>query len=241
MVTMRITVIHGGRKNGSTYHCAKRFVDEVSRRTENEPEITEFLLSQDAPSYCKGCYSCFQNGENTCPHADKMQPIAEAIKQADIVVLTSPVYAMDVTGQMKTFLDHLCYMWMSHRPAPEMFRKVGVTISTTAGAGLSHTTKTLANSLDFWGVRRVLRFANPVAASSWAEVSEKKRAEIDRKLGHLADCAVSTVRRIDRSGARLFTRFFFSLMKGMMKSNTWCKRDRDHWEHRGWLSGTNPF
>lgn len=238
---MKITVIHGGRKNGSTYHCAKRFIEAVSERTENEPEVTEFLLTQDAPTFCKGCFSCFQNGENTCPHADKVQPIAEAIKQADIVVLTSPVYAMDVTGQMKTLLDHLCYMWMSHRPAPEMFRKVGVTISTTAGAGLSHTAKTLANSLNYWGARKTLRYKNAVAAASWADVNQKKRAEIDKKLGRLADCAVSRVRRIDRMRPGLFTRFFFSLMKSMMKSNTWCKRDHDHWEHLGWLSGAKPF
>ncbi len=238
---MKITVIHGGRKNGSTYHCAKRFIDAVSERTGNQPEVTEFLLSQDAPPFCKGCFSCFQNGESTCPHVDKVAPIAEAIRQADIVVLTSPVYAMDVTGQMKTLLDHLCYMWMSHRPAPEMFRKIGVTISTTAGAGLSHTAKTLANSLNFWGTRRTFRYANPVAASNWTEVSEKKRAEIDKKLGRLADRAVSKVRRIDRVYPRLFTRFFFALMKSMMKGNTWCKRDRDHWKDLGWLSGTNPL
>ncbi len=238
---MKITVIHGGRKNGSTYHCAKRFIDEVAKRTENLLEVTEFLLSQDAPPFCKGCYSCFQNGESTCPHAEKVQPIAEAIKQADIVVLTSPVYALDVTGQMKTLLDHLCYMWMSHRPAPEMFRKVGVTISTTAGAGLSHAAKTLAYSLNYWGARKTFRYTNPVAASSWAEVSEEKRADIDKKLGRLADRAVSMVRRIHRCPPRLFTRFFFFLMKNMMKSNTWCKRDRDHWESLGWLSGANPF
>jgi len=56
---------------------------------------------------------------------------------------------------MKALPDHLCFMWMSHRPHPAMFSKVGLTISTTAGAGLSHTAKTLRNSLTFWDVRRI--------------------------------------------------------------------------------------
>ncbi len=238
---MKITVIHGGRKNGSTYHCAKQFIQAVCQRAESQPQVTEFFLTQDAPPFCNGCFSCFQNGENTCPHADKVQPIAETIRQADIVVLTSPVYALDVSGQMKTLLDHLCYMWMSHRPAPEMFCKVGITIATTAGAGLRHTSKTLANSLNYWGARRTLRIDNPVAASKWEEVSQSKREKIERKLGRVANRTVRMVSVINSLRPTLFTRFFFALMKSMMKGNTWCKRDRDHWEIFGWLSGTRPF
>ncbi len=238
---MKLTVIHGTNRRESTYHCAHELIDAVRNLAKDELEVTEFFLPIDGPSFCRGCFSCFQNGEDTCPHSAQVQPIAGAIKQADIIVLTSSVYALDVTGQMKTLLDHLCYMWISHRPSPEMFRKVGVTICTTAGAGLSHTSKTLAHSLNYWGLIRVHRFSKRVAASCWAEVSDKKRGEIYKTMQRIAGKAVKGAQHEKRLQPRAFTRFFFFMMKGMMKGNTWCKRDHNHWKELGWLGGDSPF
>jgi len=42
---------------------------------------------------------------------------------------------MEMSGQLKTFFDHMAYRWISHRPHPSMKNKIGVAISTTAGAG----------------------------------------------------------------------------------------------------------
>ncbi len=141
---MKVTVINGNARHGSTWHSTDAIIQELSRY--GGVEKTEFMLPKDMPHFCVGCYSCFYKGEQACPHAQSVQPIARAILDADLVILTSPVYAMDVTGQMKALLDHLCYMWMSHRPNPRMFGKVGLTVATTAGAGLGHTGKTLRSS-----------------------------------------------------------------------------------------------
>lgn len=54
-----------------------------------------------------------------------------------------------MTGQLKTFLDHLGYIWLSHRPNGKMFNKVGIVISTASGAGASKVTKTLEQQM-FW-------------------------------------------------------------------------------------------
>ncbi|HEY8391580.1 MAG TPA: NAD(P)H-dependent oxidoreductase, partial [Capillibacterium sp.] len=42
---------------------------------------------------------------------------------------------LGMTGQLKTFLDHMGYRWLPHRPHPQMFRKIGLAVSTAAGAG----------------------------------------------------------------------------------------------------------
>jgi NAD(P)H-dependent FMN reductase len=121
--------------------------------------------------------SCFLNGEDTCPHASFTKPIIEAMAGADLIILTSPVYAMDVSGQMKALLDHLCFMWMSHRPDLRMFDKVGVTVSTTAGAGLGHAAKTLKNCLVFLGVKRVFPFNSRYRPQSGARLPKKERSK----------------------------------------------------------------
>lgn len=233
---MNVTVINGSMRHGSTWHCMDMLMQELLRY--GKVETTEFFLPKDMPHFCNGCFSCFINGEHTCPHAEAMAPITQAILGADVVILTSSVYAMDVTGQLKALLDHLCYMWMSHRPNADMFNRVGVTIATTAGAGLGHATKTMRNSLKFWGTKRVYSYKNAVSAMKWSDISEKKQRRITKDMATLAKRVARAADNADKLHAPLFRSFFFWIMKGMMKKNTWNVRDRRHWEDNGWICRT---
>ncbi len=230
---MKVTIIHGNARHGSTRHCTELLTEALGHY--DTVETAEFTLPKDMPHFCNGCFSCFYNGEHTCPHAAAMLPITEAILDADVVILTSPVYALDVTGGMKALLDHLCYMWMSHRPNPKMFNKVGVTISTTAGAGLGHTSKTMRSSLKFWGVKRLYSFKGRVSAMKWSDVSPKIQAKVKRDTAKLARKIARDVRNIGKVPAPLFRGMVFKAMTGMMKKNTWNERDRKHWEANGWI------
>jgi multimeric flavodoxin WrbA len=234
---MKITLINGSMRHGSTWHCADAVLQEL--RKTGDTQVTEFFLPRDMPHFCNGCFSCIYHGEDTCPHASSIQPLVEAMTQADLIVLTSPVYAMDVSGGMKALLDHLCFMWMSHRPNAAMFGKVGLTVVTAAGSGLSHTAKTLKNSLRFWGVKKVYGFSSRVAAMKWSDVSEKTQAKIRRNAEKLAVRIVKSVSA--RTQRPLFRSFFFRLMAGMQKKNDWNPTDRNHWLAQGWLEGKRPF
>ena len=235
---MKVTVINGNARHGSTWHSMDAIMQELDCC--GGVEKTEFTLPRDMPHFCAGCYSCFYKGEQACPHAQSMQPIAQAILDADVVVLTSSVYAMDVTGQMKALLDHLCYMWMSHRPNPRMFGKVGLAIATTAGAGLGHTVKTMRSSLSFWGAARVLSCKIAVSAMKWEDVPDKKKARIQTNAKKLAKRIARYVERSGKLRAPLFRSFFMGIMKGMMGKNTWNPRDRQHWVDQGWIKAKLP-
>ncbi|URN84053.1 flavodoxin family protein [Acetobacterium wieringae] len=236
---MKITVINGTMRHGSTWNCKELLVQNISKQVVTE--ITEFYLPKDMSNFCSGCFSCFLKGEDTCPHADQIRPIVTALEEADLVILTSSVYGLDVSGQLKALLDHLCFMWLSHRPNPKMFNKVGISFATTAGAGLSHTTKTMQNSLKFWGVKKRFASKQAVAAMNWREISDKKRSQIEKDMAQLAQKATAAVANIEHSAAPLFRKIMFVLMKDMMKKNDWNPTDRNHWEAQGWLSGTKPF
>jgi len=45
---------------------------------------------------------------------DTLTPVLEEIAQADGLVLGSPIYFGDVTGQMRTFLERLAFPWLSY-------------------------------------------------------------------------------------------------------------------------------
>ena len=132
---MNITLINGNMRHGSTWHCAMGIIDEIKK---TQPvELTEFSLPRDLPHFCTGCFSCIYKGEETCPHRESMAPILSALAGADLIVLSSPVYGFDVSGQMKALIDHLCFMWMSHRPAAAMFDNHDRAVATV-GPGKDH-------------------------------------------------------------------------------------------------------
>jgi multimeric flavodoxin WrbA len=236
---MKITVINGNMRHGSTWNCKELFLSELAKNQTNE--VIEFSLPVDMPHFCVGCFGCITKGEDTCPHASSVQPITKALLEADLIILTSSVYGMDVTGQMKTLLDHLCYQWMSHRPNAAMFRKIAVTITTTAGVGSTHATKTLTNSLKFWGVKRIVSAKYAVGAMKWEEVTAKNQHKIETLIRAKARKVEYYVKRRDTLPVSPFTRFFFWMMQKMMKKNDWNLTDRNHWEKMGWLNKANPF
>jgi len=216
------------------------FLEKLSEY--NETEVVEFALPKGCPKFCTGCFSCFLNGEQTCPHAEYTEPIVKALADSDLIILTSPVYGFDVTGQMKALLDHLCFMWLSHRPNPRLFQSVGLVITTTAGAGLSHTAKTMKNSLQFWGVKKAFTYKKAVAALKWEDIPEPKKAQIKKEIAALAAKVSKAAAGVSKLPTPLKTRFMFYLMKKMLKTGKWDNPcDRKHWESLGWLDGKKPF
>ena len=236
---MKVTVVYGNARHGSTWNSVQLYLKELDKFESNE--IKEFTLPKDMPHFCMGCFTCFLKGEQCCPHSQNVQPIASAIKEADIVVLASPVYGLDVTGGMKALIDHLCYMWLSHRPDPGMFHKVGVVFATTAGAGLSHTAKTMRSSLQFWGVKRIYASKKRVSALKWEDVSADHKEKVQRTAARIASKSARAVRNMHRLSSSLFIKFLFGAMRGMMQKNDWNETDRNHWESQGWLAGKKPF
>ena len=155
---MKIVIIHGQNHAGSTCMVARELARKVGG------EIREFFLPRDFDAPCLGCYTCFQTDLTHCPHYQKLEPLAAAILEAELLILESPVYVYHATGQMMSFLDHFGTWWIVHRPRPEMAKKQAVVISTAAGGGMKSTAKDMADSLEMWGVRKVYRLGFGVQA-----------------------------------------------------------------------------
>lgn len=54
-------------------------------------------------AFCRGCLACQET--QACVVADDAVPIAEAMKQADVIAFATPVYYYGISGQLKTMLD----------------------------------------------------------------------------------------------------------------------------------------
>ena len=107
---MKVVIIHGQSHKGSTYHIAHMLAVKISE------DIKEFFLPRDFGEFCVGCTKCFTESEKKCPHFEKLKPITDAMDEANVIILASPVYVYHTTGAMKAFLDHYGYRWMVHSP-----------------------------------------------------------------------------------------------------------------------------
>lgn len=228
---MKTVIIHGQSHNGSTYHIARMLTDKIGG------EITEFFLPRDFGEFCCGCTRCFTESEKKCPHYKKLAPITQAIDEADVIILASPVYVYHATGAMKAFLDHYGWRWMVHRPEEKMFKKQGVCISTAAGGGMKSTNDDMADSLFFWGVARTYKYGMGVAAVDWNGVSDKKKNKIEKATGSIA---AKIRKRHENVKPGIKTRAFFWIMR-LLQKNGWNEADVLYWKEKGWSGKIRPW
>lgn len=228
---MKVTVIHGQSHKGSTYHLAHSLAEKLGG------EIDEFFLPRDFGEFCVGCTNCFTDSEAKCPHYEKLSPITEAIDNADVLILASPVYVMHAAGAMKALLDHYGWRFMVHRPEEKMFSKQAVCISTAAGAGMKSANKDMADSLFWWGTGKIYKFGTAVSATSWEGVNEKKKRACDKKLSVIAEKIKKGQGHV-KSGIK--TRFMFNVMR-MMQKNGWNEADVNYWKEKGWTEKKRPW
>ena len=119
-----------------------------------------------------------------------------------------------------------------------MFRKQGVCICTTAGAGAKSALKDMADSLFFWGIAKIYRYGVAVAAANWEGVREKKRKAIDRATTKLAGKLVS---RNGKVTPGLKTRVFFFIMRFVQRKGFFSASDAAYWKEKGWTGSTRPW
>ena len=69
--------------------------------------VTEFFLSGMDIHGCKGCFGGHSSKACPCVQKDDMDQIYPAVKEAEVVVLASPLYYWTMSGQLRTALDRL--------------------------------------------------------------------------------------------------------------------------------------
>ena len=112
----KVIIIDGGpRKNFNTASMLQKFADGVAS-VSSDIEVKTIRLYGIDYKGCMSCMACKVKGKasNICKFKDALTPILEDIANADGLVLGSPVYFGDVTGQMRAFLERLTFPWLSY-------------------------------------------------------------------------------------------------------------------------------
>ncbi|MDO4479272.1 MAG: NAD(P)H-dependent oxidoreductase [Lachnospiraceae bacterium] len=240
---MKIVIIHGQAHEGTTCLTARKLAEKtlakVGAATNDSDHIREFFLPRDFNEPCRGCMTCFNKDLSSCPHYEKLQPIADAMLAADLIILASPVYVYHATGQMMSLLDHFATWWMVHRPRKEMADKQAVVISTAAGGGMKNTCRDMADSLEMWGVRKVYRLGLGVQTADPKAIPVRIKAGIEKKTERLAaKLAAGHGARRKMNGRAKKWFYIVRLLHKMGPSDT---PDYTYWEEKGWHGKGRPW
>ena len=101
----KIVILNGSpRKKGNTSALVKSFTEGAESAGNT---VTEFFLSGMDIHGCKGCFGGHSSKACPCVQKDDMDQIYPAVKEAEVVVLASPLYYWTMSGQLRTALDRL--------------------------------------------------------------------------------------------------------------------------------------
>lgn len=105
---MRILSIIGSM-NGSNSREYNVITKLLSAEQYKNDEIVIFTAASLDIKFCLGCTSCFRTGLCELDATDDMKKIKEHLLNADLVIISSPVYMHSISGFMKSLLDRLAY------------------------------------------------------------------------------------------------------------------------------------
>ena len=113
----KIIIIDGGpRHNMNTAEMLKSFENGAMETAGEKIEVKSFRLYDLSYRGCLSCLGCKLKNKSSrvCVVKDGLHEILAEIASADGLVLGSPVYMGEVTGQMRCFLERLVFPWLSY-------------------------------------------------------------------------------------------------------------------------------
>ncbi|MBO4667228.1 MAG: flavodoxin family protein [Bacilli bacterium] len=163
---MKVLLINGSpHKNGAT----NRLLEEVADALNEEGIETEIIhIGNQNISGCLACGYCYKNGK--CVKGDIVNEVNEKFKEADGLVVGSPVYYASANGTLISFLDRLFYSSNFDKTM-----KVGASVVNCRRGGNASTFDELNKYFTICGM--------PVVSSYyWNEAHGNNKEEVEKDL-----------------------------------------------------------
>ncbi|GEM_PF-1128514 len=222
------------KESSSTYRFAEMVINALKAK-DSTIQSDIYHSGGLKIAFCIGCWTCAIKG--ACPHdrIDDMGLLKEKMAAADLIIWGSPNYVMNVSAQMKVFLDRLLPWW--HRFP--LVGKVGIPIMTSGGTRTAitapdDTQKYLAGLMMTLGIKVVdILFASTVGIGSGVRIiDEEKAGEDAKKAVEAAWPYLSGEKEVDSDPSleQVFTTF-----KHSVSTSANLVHDMEYWEKEGML------
>lgn len=174
---MKIVIVNGSsRKNGATALILNEMYQQLKKYTDVDVQI--FHVADLELKYCIGCCSCYKTGK--CIFNDDIEKLSLSIESADGVILGSPTYASNVSGQMKVIIDRGHFVMEQL-----LYGKYAISVTTYENYGGKDAAKVLNKLLLFSGAKVSSGILSRNVFNSNPLESIKFRKDIHKKVNRL--------------------------------------------------------
>ncbi|AKB47289.1 iron-sulfur flavoprotein [Methanosarcina sp. Kolksee] len=126
---MKVIAINGSpRKNWNTATLLEKTLEGAA----SEGAETELIHLYDLDF--KGCISCFacklKGGKSfgKCAVKDELTPVLERLEEADAVILGSPIYLGNSTGEMRSFMERYIFPYITYSTDIQTFYPKNISV-----------------------------------------------------------------------------------------------------------------
>lgn len=143
---MKVVAFNGSpKKEGNTYHAIKLVAEELKKQS---IEVEIIHVGNQVVRGCMACGGCYRNKDEKCVlPGDSVNEWIQKMKEADGIILGSPVHYSAIGGTMKSFLDRAFYVASSN---DSMLRhKVGASVVAVRRSGGVTTFEQLNNYINY--------------------------------------------------------------------------------------------
>lgn len=105
----KVLILSGSPRKGGN---SDMLCDEFKRGAlDSGNQVEKIRIADKNVGYCKACYYCATNG-GLCIIKDDMAEIMQKMIDADVIVLSSPVYFYSLDAQLKAVIDRTVARWL---------------------------------------------------------------------------------------------------------------------------------
>lgn len=106
-MSKKILILSGSpRRGGNSDLLCDAFMRGAQ---ESGHAVEKVFIREEKIGYCNGCYACKERG--ICVQKDGMQRVLDGMRNADVIVMASPVYFYAIDAQMKAVIDRSVAQW----------------------------------------------------------------------------------------------------------------------------------
>jgi multimeric flavodoxin WrbA len=178
VINMKVVAFNGSpKKEGNTYYAIKMVAEELEKEG-IEVEIVH--VGNKTIKGCLGCGYCYKNSK-CVTDTDEVNELINKMKEADGIILGSPVHYSAIAGTMKSFLDRAFYVCNDG----SLRHKVGASVVAVRRSGGVPTFNQLNNYINYAEMLMPsTNYWNVIHGTKPGEVSQDEEgSQIMRVLG----------------------------------------------------------
>lgn len=165
-----------GGESSNTLRFTNLILDRVLELTGKNVNINMYHPQNSHIKRCLGCTSCFNTGKCHLEGEDDLNKIKEKMLASDFIILGTPIYGANISGDMKIFFDRITY-WMH---LMRLAGKPAMALTTSTGNGVQFTLNYLNTAMSFLGLKTVEKFNANIFSPRQLDDDDFMKEEIDK-------------------------------------------------------------